>query len=135
MILWNFWTIVYLCMYSYLVKTKSKLHQSYACPTRIVRCFQTSTNGPCWKNLNYHISANSFRGNYPFLNLTLCTVTFGNSTFMCGNYSREETIQGLKLYEEIRYTEWLVRFLWMFRLVGSRHPYRSNFGLKLLWFK
>ena len=23
---------------------------------------------------------------------------------MCGNYSREETIQGRKLYEEIRYT-------------------------------
>ena len=24
---------------------------------------------------------------------------------MCGNYSREETIQGLKLYEEIRYAK------------------------------
>ena len=24
---------------------------------------------------------------------------------MCGNYSREETIQGRKLYEEIRYTK------------------------------
>ena len=24
---------------------------------------------------------------------------------MCGNYSREETIQGRKLYEEIRYLE------------------------------
>ena len=24
---------------------------------------------------------------------------------MCGNYSREETIQGRKLYEEIRYIE------------------------------
>ena len=35
--------------------------------------------------------------------LTLCTVTFGNSTYRCGNYSREETIQGRKLYEEIRY--------------------------------
>jgi len=30
-------------------------------------------------------------------------VTFGNSTYSCGNYSREETIQGRKLYEEIRY--------------------------------
>jgi hypothetical protein len=29
-------------------------------------------------------------------------VTFGNSTYRCGNYSREETIQGRKLYEEIR---------------------------------
>ena len=53
--------------------------------------------------LGYRISAYSFRGNYSFLNLTLCTVTFGNSTYRCGNYSREETIQGRKLYEEIRY--------------------------------
>ena len=51
----------------------------------------------------YHISSYSFRGNYSFLNLTLCTVTLGNSTYRCGNYSREETIQGRKLYEEIRY--------------------------------
>ena len=28
----------------------------------------------------YRISANSFRGNYSFLNLTLFTVTFGHST-------------------------------------------------------
>ena len=28
----------------------------------------------------YHISANSFCGNYSFLNLALCTVTFGDST-------------------------------------------------------
>ena len=28
----------------------------------------------------YRISANSFRGNYTFLKLTLCTVTFGDST-------------------------------------------------------
>ena len=45
----------------------------------------------------YHISANSFRGNYSFLNLTLFTVTFGNSTYRCGNYSRG------KLFPEIRY--------------------------------
>ena len=51
----------------------------------------------------YRISANSFRRNYFFLNLTLCTVTYGYSTYRCGNYSREETIQGRKLYEEIRY--------------------------------
>ena len=30
---------------------------------------------------------------------------------MCGNYSREETIQGRKLYEEIRYFIILIRFL------------------------
>ena len=51
----------------------------------------------------YRISSYSFRGNYSFLNLTLCTVTFDHSTYRCGNYSREETIQGRKLYEEIRY--------------------------------
>ena len=45
----------------------------------------------------YHISANSFCGNYSFLNLTLYTVTFDNNTYRCGNYSREETIQGRKL--------------------------------------
>ena len=33
----------------------------------------------------YRISANSFCGNYSFLNLTLCTVTFGYSTHTCKN--------------------------------------------------
>ena len=55
--------------------------------------------------LIYRISANSFRGNYSFLNLTLCTVTFGCSTYRCGNYLREETIQGRKLFAEIRYSK------------------------------
>ena len=47
--------------------------------------------------INYRFSANSFRGNYSFLNLALCNVTFDlyfidlNSCH--GNYSREETIQ------------------------------------------
>ena len=49
----------------------------------------------------YHISANSFCGNYSFLNLTLCTVTFDHSTYRFGNYSREEIIQGQKLFAEI----------------------------------
>merc|ERR1711956_76215 len=53
--------------------------------------------------MGYRISANSFRGNYSFLNLTLCNVTFKHSTYRCGNYSREETIQGRKLFAEIRY--------------------------------
>ena len=43
--------------------------------------------------LAYRISANSFRGNYSFLNLALCTVTKG-----------VETIQGQKLFVEIRYS-------------------------------
>ena len=46
----------------------------------------------------YRISANSFRGNYSFLDLALCTVTFDHYTYRCGNYSREETIQGWKLH-------------------------------------
>ena len=55
----------------------------------------------------YRISANSFRGNYSFLNLALFTVTFVlyyiNLNSCPGNYSREETIQGRKLFAEIRY--------------------------------
>ena len=68
----------------------------------IVVDFSFSTVFPCFI---YRISSYSFRGNYSFLNLTLCTVTLGHSTYRCGNYSREETIQGRKLYEEIRYIE------------------------------
>ena len=37
------------------------------------------------------------------MTLALCTVTFDHSTQMYGNCSREETIQGRKLYEEIWY--------------------------------
>ena len=44
----------------------------------------------------YRISANSFRGNYSFLNLNLCTVT--KVTVHTG----AETIQGRKLFAEIR---------------------------------
>ena len=57
-----------------------------------------------WTNI-YRISANSFRGNYSFLNLALCTVTFVHSIYRCRNYSREEIIQGQKLFAEIRYFE------------------------------
>ena len=32
-------------------------------------------------------------------------MTFGGSTYRCGNYSREETIQGRKLFAEIRYIQ------------------------------
>jgi hypothetical protein len=34
-------------------------------------------------------------------------VTFDHSTYRCGNYSREETIQGRKLFAEIRYILYL----------------------------
>ena len=67
------------------------------------------------KKTVYRISSNSFRGNYSFLNLSLCTVTFGSSTYRCGNYSREETIQGRKLYEEIRYLRWLTFNRYIFK--------------------
>ena len=49
---------------------------------------------PFSSNTIYRISANSFRGNYSFLNSTLCTVTFDHSTYRCGNYSRVETTRG-----------------------------------------
>ena len=39
----------------------------------------------------YRISANSFRGNYSFLNLTLCTVTKGHSVTV---HTGAETILG-----------------------------------------
>ena len=42
----------------------------------------------------FRISSYSFRGNYSLLNLTLCTLTFDNRTYRCGNYSRVETICG-----------------------------------------
>ena len=34
-------------------------------------------------------------------------MTFDHSTYRCGNYSREETIQGRKLFAEIRYLPFL----------------------------
>ena len=45
--------------------------------------------------LIYRISANSFRGNYSFLKLSLCTVTFGQVTV----HKSAETIQGRKLFK------------------------------------
>ena len=41
-------------------------------------------------------------------------VAFVHSTYRCGNYSREETIQGWKLFAEIRYVISLLdlRLLW-----------------------
>ena len=68
---------------------------------------------------NYRISANGFRGNYSFLNLTLCTVTFDHSTYRCGNYSREETIQGRKLFVEIGYINVLSALTWQASLNSS----------------
>ena len=83
----------------YLSKYLSK------CPSKCVsKCVSKCLSKYLSKYLlKYRISANSFCRNYSFLNLTLCTVTFGYSTYRCGNYSREETIQGRKLFAEIRY--------------------------------
>ena len=58
------------------------------------------------RNLEYCISANSFRGNYSFLKLTLCTVTFDHSTYSCGNYSRAETIHGNMV---VQIVNWRIR--------------------------
>ena len=41
---------------------------------------------------------------------------------MCGNYSREETIQGRKLYEEIRYLFfWITNIYWTLFLSAFDH--------------
>jgi hypothetical protein len=60
--------------------------------------------------IGYRISANSFRGNYSFLELGLRKLFKGGKysreetivflLFRGGKYSREENIQGRKLYEE-----------------------------------
>ena len=49
--------------------------------------------------LKCRISANSFCGNYSFLNLEFQIVNKLN--FCCGNYSREETIQRQKLFAKM----------------------------------
>jgi len=82
---------------------------------------------------DYRISANSFRGNYSFLNLALFTVTFDlyfiNLNSCRGNYSREEAIQGRKLFAEIRYVFFFKNDL---RFIVSQHlkkePGGLNFG-------
>ena len=55
----------------------------------------------------YCISSYSFHGNYSFLNLEIQRSLYIRPkvtvhTYVCGNYLREETIQGRKLYEDIR---------------------------------
>ena len=81
----------------------------------------------------YRISANSFRGNYSLLDLTLCTVTFDHSNHRCGNYSRAETIkylevitaetiQGRKLFKGGNYS----------RKYGNQFNDFSNQPLKLI---
>ena len=66
----------------------------------LLKCLKTA------QNYGNRIFANSFRGNNSFLNLALFTVTFDlyfiNLNSCRGNYSREETIQGRKLFAEIR---------------------------------
>ena len=54
----------------------------------------------------YRISSYSFRGNYSFLNSTLCSVTFGHSKYRCGNYSRVETIRGITVSVYFSISEW-----------------------------
>ena len=58
------------------------------------------------------ISSYSFRGIFLNLEIVEVRIVAANFNFLpnklnfcCANYSREETIQGRKLYEEIRYSE------------------------------
>ena len=59
-----------------------------------------------FKKYMYRISANSFRGNYSFLNLSLCTVT------LITVHTGAETIQGRKLFKGGNYS----------RKYGTRKP-------------
>ena len=70
----------------------------------------------------YRISANSFRGNYSFLNLTLCTVTFGYSTYRCGNYSRAETmaLASCRLRQMSGNIQMFKSSWWIFTIIHSR---------------
>ena len=97
---------LYSCSYMHINSNFLNAHRdectSAVQPELVKQIMSYEESANFFANLAYRISSYSFRGNYSFLNLTLCTVTFGNSTYRCGNYSREETIQGRKLYEEIR---------------------------------
>ena len=81
-----------------LVHKKSSSWCVYVCQMTIVFTYhwQFFSRAHVYLHLfpGYRISVNSFRGNYSFLNLTLCTLTKGHSTYRCKNYSREETIRG-----------------------------------------
>ena len=74
----------------------------------------------------YRISANSFRGNYSFLNLALFTVTFDlyfiNLNSSRRNYSREETIQGRKLFAEIRELKKNSVLAWLPKQPQNKNP-------------
>ena len=58
-------------------------------------CHETQIGG-----ITYRISANSFRGNYSFLNLALCTVLWPLVTV----HKSVETIQGRKLFKSGNYS-------------------------------
>ena len=72
---------------------------------------------------NYSISLYSFQGNYSFFNLDIVGNLISSRNisisylvhwiFGCKNYSREETIQGWKLYDEIlNFWESKILFFW-----------------------
>ena len=74
---------------------------------------------------DYRISANSFRGNYSFLKFFVQRSQYISIKFPLhkpsenrGNYSREETIQGRKLFAEIRY----VITFWFPTTLSPRSP-------------
>ena len=90
-----------------------------------------------WNKKDYRISANSFRGNYSFLDLALFTVTFDlyfiNLNSCRGNYSREETIQGRKLFAEIRYSETWLKLVMLENLQACL--YQDDVISKILFFE
>ena len=63
-------------------------------------------------------------------------MTFSHTTYRCGNYSGEETIQGRKLFAEIRYSiltgqtkvEFAIYWVLMFRGLAFRVLGIYNFG-------
>ena len=78
------------------------------------------------KNIAYYIFPNCFRGSYSFLYMALYTVTFDHSTYRCGNYSREETIQGQKLFAEIRYLLRIFFFLLLSAFKSSKYTIKCH---------
>ena len=55
--------------------------------------------------------------------------------YRCGNYSREETIQGQKLFTEIRYESIKSEYLWLVKLLELKHLRGKMLGPYSFFFK
>ena len=108
---------------------KVAFYQQISCPLPNPQFFLKQPNAPArsictaksskqlnsmmvWKlatcNLGYRISSYSFRGNYSFLNLEIQRSQYIRPKDTV--HKGAETIQGRKLYEEIRYTRGVTIF-------------------------